>query len=303
MRLAVVRLAGLAWLAWLAGGCDDPPAPVHGGGLGLPAFATAAAPLDPEQAQQGAVAARAARAGYWSEERLGRAYRRALAQAFLQDRFEARYDASQVPREDLVRIYGEKNVRILYDHFDSYRVADVQFVCCGTHYSQCKASETQACIDANLPVMQAIYEEHVVGRAHNGRSLQVLAEEVLASKYPQIKYMTYSFFYNPGVAYEQQKGYYLYNRNVVQAAAVTPAGKTARPVASNNGLHIVHVLDHLPAVHRTLEDPEVEQDILERVLPGYRQRDAAIFLDSLRSQHGVQVHPEALEKLLITPVR
>jgi len=299
MKLGAACLAGAALIALLAAGCDGQPAPVGVDGLALPAFVPSPTPDDPAQAHLEAVAARAARQGYWSEERLGRHLRHALAQALLQDRFEARYDASQVPQEDLVRIFGEKNVRILYDHFDSYRVADLQFVCCGTHYSQCKAAETQACVEANLPVMQTVYEEHIAGRAHNGRSLQVLAEEVLAARYPQIKYMTYSFFYNPDVSFEEQKGYYLYNRNVVQAAAATPVGQTARPVASNNGLHLVHVLDHLPAVHRTLEDPQVKQDILERVLPGYRQRDAAIYLDSLRAQHGVRLHPEALEKLVI----
>jgi hypothetical protein len=327
------RLLRCLPLALIALACAQPaPAPRGGHGLALPSPAPAPSAVgDPVVARVGATAiplsllqdqvsrhggdrrvdaqavldalveleavvAAAVDEGYWTGDRLSQDYRVVLAQSLLVDRFERQMDASRVPMADLERVFKRQNVSLVYAHHDVFRVGDLQYVCCGDHYSVCDEEATQRCIEEQRALMTRIYEARVKGQAHNEHSLRYLAEEVLSPEHPEIKFMKYSFFFEQGVAYEQQAGYYKYNPNVVAAVVASEVGTAPSPVGSNNGLHIPFVLAHEPAEQRTLADPEVRIDIAERLLPGYRQRDLAILVDELMARHGVQIDDAQLKR-------
>lgn len=244
------------------------------------------------------VAATAATDGYWAPERLLVPWTGLLVKTLLRERFELDYDVSRIPATDLARLWEErKDVRMRFDHFDAIEVADVQYLCCARRYTDCDAAATAACIEESRPRVDALWERHVAGREHNEFSLQHLFEQVLQPADARVAFMRYAFFYDPSRPWEQQKQFHTYNRNIVEAAARTPVGTVARPVASNNGLHILYVMRHDPAVHRDLTDPEVDATLREKVLPGYRQRDLAILVDELMLKAGVRVIDEALASL------
>lgn len=254
------------------------------------------------------VAQAAADAGYWSPEVLGKVWRRMLVKRFLKDRFERGYDDSQIPDADLERIWQMKGIRMQFDHYDVYEVADLQFVCCASHFSQCDQGKTRACIDENMDLMTDIWQRHLKDRELNQHALRYLGEEELVGELggvrgrvpdagERFKVMTYSFYFDPSKPYEEQKGYTVFNANVVAAVVATPVGETSPPIASNNGIHLLYVMSHKPGKHLDLEDKLVQDHIRGKVLPGYRQRDAAILIDSLMSQHGVKIDEEGLQAL------
>jgi hypothetical protein len=244
------------------------------------------------------VAGAAAADGYWSPERLLIPWTGLLVKTLLRERFELDYDVSRVPAADLARLWEErKDVRMRFDHFDAIEVADVQFLCCARRYTDCDAAATAACIEESRPRVDALWERHVAGREHNEFSLKHLVEQVLQPADARIAFMRYAFFFDPSRPWEEQKQFHTYNRNIVEAAARTPVGTVARPVASNNGLHVLYVMRHDPAVHRALTEPEVEATLREKVLPGYRQRDLAILVDELMLKAGVRIVDEALASL------
>ncbi len=239
------------------------------------------------------VSAAAARDGYWTPAALEIPWTRLLAKALLKERFEQDYDESRVPEGDLARIWDEhKEIRIQFDHYDSIEVADVQYLCCAKRYTDCDAAATAACIEKSRPVVDALFEEHVAGREHNEFSLKYLAEKVLQPRDPHVAFMRYSFFYDPSLPWDEQKKFHQYNRAIVEAAAATPVHDVARPVASNNGLHILYVMKHEPGVHRDVSDPEVEATVRQKALPSYRQRDLVILMDDLMLKAGLKIHEE-----------
>ncbi len=254
------------------------------------------------------IAQAAADTGYWSSEVLGKVWRRMLVRRFLEDRFEHDYDDTQIPNADLERMWQMKGIRMQFDHYDVYEVADLQFVCCPTHYSQCEAGKTRACINENMALMTEIWKEHLEGREINAQALRYLGEEELPAQLggvrgrvpdagERFKVMTYKFYYDPSKPYDQQKGYTVFNANVVATAVATPVTTTSGPVTSNNGIHLLHVMSHEPGKHLSLHDAAVQRHIRGKVLPGYRQRDAAILIDSLMSQYGVKLDEEGLRAL------
>jgi len=241
------------------------------------------------------VAAAAARDGYWSPEDLQVPWARLLVKAFLKDRFELDYDTSRVPEGDLARIWDEhKEVRIQFDHYDSIEVADVQYLCCARRYTDCDAAATAACIEKSRPLVEAIFERHVTGREHNEFSLKYLAEKVLQPADAHVAFMRYSFFYDPSLPWEEQRKFHQYNRAIVETAAATPLHAVSRPVASNNGLHLLYVMKHEPAVHRDLTDPEVVATVREKALPSYRQRDLVVLMDDLMLKASLKLHDEVV---------
>ena len=237
------------------------------------------------------VVAAAAREGYWSAERLEIPWTRLLVKAFLRDRFELDYDASRVPEADLKRAWDEmKEVRIQFDHYDAIEVADVQYLCCAKRHTECDAAATRACIEASRPTVDALYERYFAGREHNEFSFKYLAEQVLQPTDRHVAFMRYSFYYDPASSWEDQKKFHQYNRNIVETSAVTPVHAITRPVASNNGLHILYVIKHDPGVHLDLSAPEVQATVREKALPGYRQRDLAILMGDLMLKASLKVH-------------
>lgn len=244
------------------------------------------------------VASAAAREGYWTHARVGVPWTRVLVKTLLKERFELDYDVSRVPAGDLARIWDEhKDVRIKFDHFDALEVGDVQYLCCTKRYTDCDPDATAACIEKSRPVVEAIFDRHFAGREHNEFSLKYLAEKVLQPNDPRVAFMRYSFYYDPSLPWEAQKKFHTYNRAIVEAAAGMQVGTVGRPVASNNGLHILYLMRHDPAVHRDLTDPEVEATVREKVLPGYRQRDLAILMDELMLKTGMRLRDEVVAGL------
>jgi len=244
------------------------------------------------------VAAAAAKEGYWTTGQIGVPWTRLLVKTLLKERFELDYDVSRVPAGDLTRIWDEhKDVRIKFDHFDAFEVGDVQYLCCSKRYTECDPEATAACIEKSRPVVEAIFEKHLAGREHNEFSLKYLAEKVLQPSDAHVAFMRYSFYYDPSLPWEEQKKFHTYNRSIVEAAAGLQVGTVGRPVASNNGLHILYLLRHDPAVHRDLTDPEVEATVREKVLPGYRQRDLAILIDELMLKAGMRLRDEVVASL------
>lgn len=244
-------------------------------------------------------AAAAAREGWWSPEHLGTPWRRLLAAALVEDRFETRYDASLVPDADLERMWGIKNVRMVFDHFDSYEVADIQYQCCPYHYSQCAPEETRACIEAHRAMVEADWRSLIVGREHNQHSLRALVVDTLGPRDRAYTYGTYSFYYDPARPYNEQKGFHVFNQTIVETVAALEVGTCSAPVESRNGLHVLYLIKHDPAKHGRLTDPHVRDVLRAKVLPGYRERDFEMLVYNLRMSARAQRDDAALTRLIL----
>lgn len=216
----------------------------------------------------------------------------------LYDKFIEAFGPEDVARQDIDQAFRVPQVRSRFDHEDGYFVRDVQIVCCSGAAAECRANADPACFDMGTPIIQAAYEELSPQQPFADAEAFVAAAKSLQARFPQISVKTLSFWYRHGVPYNEQRGYTLYFPDWVQAIVdIQGPGYIAPPLRSYHAWHIPMLDRHVPAVHKTPDDPEVRREISEGIITAIRRRDFQIWKLELMKKYRVELHPEPLQAL------
>jgi hypothetical protein len=226
------------------------------------------------------------------------AWRRALARALLQEKFEVEHSPDLIPEEVWRTIYYDSAVRPGFDHFDTYFVTDVHIICCRESVARCNADpKARSCLEVEENTIRQAFEV-VRGRSFkDAPAVNAFVQTDLAPRFPSIGSYDFTFQYNFNAPPDRQKGYKVVNENVAHAARTAPDHQLAPPVRSNHGWHMIYVSKHLPEVHRPFGDPSVMSELRQRFYPAVRQRDVLAFIGTLLKQHDVRIDEEALRTI------
>lgn len=235
--------------------------------------------------------------GYWRPEVVLEPYESALVREILAERFHRKPPESYFDDAFLREMYYQPSIRVKFDHVDAFRVADAQYVCCPKRFDECDAAAVEACIKESEPIAREVYEDI---RSMERPDIQTFSARVRAweDQYPKLNVNTYSFFYNVNLPHEEQRGYNVVNENVARAAMGIEVGQFAAPVASRNGWHILYLISHAPEEHRTIDDPEVRQELVRELLPARQKAEYDAWMKALRQMYGVEVDEAALRVFL-----
>jgi hypothetical protein len=225
-------------------------------------------------------------------------FRRALARAFLRNRFEVELTPDSVPLKAWEDLYWEKSVRPHFDHWDVFFVLDIRFICCKGAAESCARDEVvQRCMAETEP---DIREVHRILEARNPTDPEVLkksVEELQVAGYPGLRKEEYSFQYDFTRPHEKQTEYNLVNRNVAQAVKDAPLNKVLAPVRSNFGWHILFVKEFRPAEHLAFGTPEVLERLQERFFELVRGRIVQQYLVETFKEGRIRVDRDALREV------
>lgn len=247
------------------------------------------------------LARRALELGYYQADIVQEAQERAMVQLLLKRRISD-HPPEEFFNEELVRsVFYNPSVRVKFDHVDIFKVADAQYLCCPGAPGSCKTEEFEACMSEGEPKMREVQAD-LVRRTQGAESFGLLTHE-WELDVSRLALKNYSFFYNVNLPHEEQKGYDIINENVARTTMTLEVGEISKPVQSENGWHIIYLVEHIPEEHRGPDDPEVRAQIIERLLPQRLKAEYGSWLRSLREGHRVVVFPERLNAFFDSQTR
>jgi hypothetical protein len=214
---------------------------------------------------------------------------------FLEKHFEAKTTKSSIPSDLVEQVYNLSSVRPIYDHFNHYKVFDIQILCCMDAPDACDRPDVHACLEEKLPIMKTI-RSALEGEYTDLETLEKAVDN-LSFEYPELRTQTYSFFWDPKRPPDAQSGFYVINVNVALAVLPLEIGELAEPVTSKQGVHMPYLTKFEPEEHRSLDDPEVVAEIRENIFPTFRKDSFAADLEALILSRSVVVHEELLDAI------
>jgi hypothetical protein len=238
------------------------------------------------------------RRGMVADDALLAEVKRATVHAMLRDTFIENHGHDDIRKEDFELAFSHPKVRIKFDHFDGYFVSDAQITCCSGDYLLCAEDPpTLKCLDEATPVIMGAYEALKSRGPFKSRPEFEAAVSEVAALFPGLASHEMSFWYEQGVPYEQQKKFDKMHPAFVEAATTTPIFQMAEPVRSYHGWHIVFPYKHIPAEHKTIDDPEVRAAIAENIYPKIVERDFLEFVIKTERAAKIERFPDALAVL------
>jgi len=235
--------------------------------------------------------------GYWRPEVVLEPFESALVRGLLAERFQRKPPEEYFDDDFLREMYYQPPIRVKFDHVDAFRVVDAQYVCCAKRFDQCVPAQVDACLRESEGAIREVYEDL---RTMDRPDVRTFSARVQAweDQYPKLNVNTYSFFYNVNLPHEEQRGYNIVNESVAKAAMGIQPGQIAAPVASRNGWHILYLIEHAPEEHRTIDDPDVRQELVRELLPARQKAEYDAWMQALRQMYAVEVDEEALRVFL-----
>ncbi len=228
--------------------------------------------------------------GPWLVEPL----RRAMVAAWLDRTFAANHRVDQVSRADIERAYHNPAVREMFEHVNGYFTTDAQMLCCSGNVDQCaKSDEVRSCIDAGADKAAALRAALVADPPGSPAEMAARVAS-LRGRFPDVGVHDIDFYYDPTIAYGDQRGYQLMVEPFAVGVSALQPGQISEPIRSPYGWHIVWLRRVLPARHGTPEDADVRSEIARNILPMLRERDLIAEVVGLARQAGVELYLERL---------
>ncbi len=277
---------------------------VHGAAITRADYERARANLPPSVAPARVVdsliaaellAGKARAAGLWSSWLLG-PYKRALAQAWLQDVFEAAHPAAKVAKADIDHAFRNATIRVRYKRQRSFFVTDAQLLCCSGDWKQCERREdVHACIKKNKPAAIALHQALAADPPATAAEMQARTV-VLAQRFPGVAVAEVQFYYDTSKSYDEQEGYDLMVQPYAEAVIKLSQGQISEPILTPFGWHIARVDRIMPPLDGKPTDPEVRDDIARNILPMVRRRDLQKTIFDTMKRLGVKIHFDRLTR-------
>jgi len=240
------------------------------------------------------LARRAMDAGLWSAD-LDQAWTRDAVRALLTQTFEMDYGPTRVTDDDVRKAYYSKGIRTLFDHVDAYFVVDAQFLCCAGNPGQCDKPDIHACLQKMEPQARGLYDALRTRDTPTSPHAFKARVDALAPMYPGVALLTYSFFYDVKKSHKEQRGYDVVDEHVARGVAALRPGETSEPILSHAAWHVLFLEKVTPESHRGPDDPAVRSEIVEKIFPFIRSRDAQAFILDASKRLGVAIQFDALD--------
>lgn len=237
--------------------------------------------------------------GYYTIKHLKQILQQALAQTILVEEGEKKFNPEKVITDKMLKqVYYYGGIKKFFDHYDAFKVIDIQYVCCAQRYTLCNQAQTRKCINNAFPKVQKLYDKYIKDEIINEYSLKQIFKDHISKALPELQLKQYDFFYRVNLPYNEQHGYAIMNKKVSLTVINLHVGEIAQaPVKSNNGVHILFLVDHKPEIHKKYNDPLVKKEIISKLTPKLRQKKINDFLSKLIKKYNVVLYPSLLKNI------
>ncbi|MFH1530962.1 MAG: hypothetical protein ABIK09_09555 [Pseudomonadota bacterium] len=223
------------------------------------------------------------------------AWRKALARRWTLRRFTEDFTPATIPEEMLRAVWDVK--WFLWDHMNTYYLLDAQSICCHAHATECAAAAVAACQDGQMDLMETLRRVFVEEGVATPHDFDRVGRDFAAKHGVEVAVMSYAFQYDHSKAYDDQKGYDLYDKAISLAVEHMEVNTFTPVIRSGQGLHIVFLYKFLAEMHKTLADPEVRAEIAQKAYPGLQEKEAAAEFTRLSEGVDIGFFPEILEQV------
>jgi len=221
------------------------------------------------------------------------AFKTALAQAYLEKRFEKDLTPESIDNEELKKLWANNNVKQLFNHPDWYSIRDMQWFCCEKGSPACESAEAGNCFLYGETAMKEIHGWIKDMKFENGKFAEYM--ESVKEKYPKVSLKEYSFFYDRSRPADKQKGYLIFDIPIYEAASRLGKGDLSAPVKSGYGWHILFARDYKPEERRTLDDQEVVAEIRKMFYEPFRKKEFMALIAELKKKYSAQTFYDNLK--------
>lgn len=230
------------------------------------------------------------------------AWRRALARAYLEERFDKELSASDIPVTALTKVY--KRVRVRYYHEPVHTVGHLHFVCCRPASEDCGSAAAVECYSSAFEKINDVYRQSknaladILGDAASMEvGMKMLAVE-LNGQFPRLAYEKFMFFYDESTPHLEQTGRYpLVDEAFARAVVPAPVGTLVPPVKTEFGWHVVAKFAIRPRRKSTLADAEVIEELRENLFPGFKSNKFKQWIEKAAKKRQVTLDLEKLNIL------
>lgn len=224
------------------------------------------------------------------------AWRKALAKSWISKRIHEDFGPDSIPEETLRATW--EVTWFLWDHENAYHVMDAQSICCFQRPpSLCDAAAFSVCIDQHRDMMDNLWRVLEQEAPRDKDSFTRVAKEFASAHGVAVRVEDYAFQHDHSKAYDEQKGYDRADEAVAMAMKDLELNRFTPVVESEYGLHILYLYRFRPEVHKTLDDPDVRAEIVEKIYPKLQDREIAKVFSSLTLAADIGFFTEVMEQV------